>query len=66
MVVFAVIMPLLFVGGHIDFFKQAHKEILDGAKWHYVGYTPIDSTAKSIPLENTITSEKHIIWKLKK
>jgi len=65
MILLAVI-PLLFIGSNLGFFEQASKEIKNGASWHYVGASSLDPNAKSLPIEDLETGEKHILWKLKK
>ena len=65
MIIFALIIPVLFFESNSEFFDQANKELNNGYQWHYIGSTPIDPTAKSISLEDTITNEKRIFWKLK-
>ena len=65
MIIFALIIPVLFFESNSEFFDQANKEMNNGYQWHYIGSTPTDPKAKSISLEDTITNEKRIFWKLK-
>tara|TARA_R100001594_G_scaffold56878_1_gene90820 strand:+ start:6226 stop:6423 length:198 start_codon:yes stop_codon:yes gene_type:complete len=64
--IFLAVIPFLFIGSNLEFFEQASEEIEGGAKWHYVGRTPVDPKAKSLAIEDLETGEKHILWKLKK
>tara|TARA_R100000742_G_C4227992_1_gene50194 strand:- start:406 stop:594 length:189 start_codon:yes stop_codon:yes gene_type:complete len=62
MIVFtALLIPILFLESHKDFFHQAAKERKQGYTWHYVGQKDIDPNAKSIKID-----DKYIVWKLKK
>tara|TARA_R110000796_G_scaffold242977_1_gene365333 strand:+ start:354 stop:575 length:222 start_codon:yes stop_codon:yes gene_type:complete len=57
----------LFVSDNQEFFTKAEEQINQGAKWHYVGKTPLDSRAKSIPAQicDDVCGEPYILWKLK-
>jgi len=55
----------LFVADNQEFLKTVEKEVNEGAKWHYVGPTPIDTKAKQIPLQ-VEKNDPYILWKLKK
>jgi hypothetical protein len=58
----------MFYCDNEEFFKQAYKEMSQGAEWHYVGRQPLDPSAKSIPgriCNEGKCSEPYIMWKLK-
>tara|TARA_Y100001963_G_scaffold150048_1_gene230502 strand:- start:89 stop:298 length:210 start_codon:yes stop_codon:yes gene_type:complete len=64
-----VLIPLAFGLVHYEFVDQVNKDIERGARWHYVGPQPLDSQAKSIPMQEMVDGkpegEPFIIWKLK-
>ena len=64
-----VLIPLAFGLVHYEFFDQAGKENERRARWHYVGPQPLDSQAKSIPMQEMVDGKREgepfIIWKLK-
>ena len=64
-----VLIPLTICIINFSFLTQAGKEIDKGAKWYYVGKQPLDSKAKSLPLQITVngepSGEPFIVWKLK-
>ena len=74
---FAVFLVLIVVGFGVDnkeFFDQVAIDKAKGAKWHYVGKSALDPTAKSIPLqcmtheegkESVPCGEPYIYYKLK-
>tara|TARA_R100000808_G_scaffold15950_1_gene36341 strand:- start:3889 stop:4107 length:219 start_codon:yes stop_codon:yes gene_type:complete len=68
--IFSIVIGGLFLSDNKDFFETAIKEMQQGATWHYVGSSPLDPTAKSIPgqicEEYGTCGEKYILWKLKK
>ena len=73
--VFLILIPVLFMIGNKDFFDQVAIDKAKGAKWHYVGKSALDPTAKSLPLqcwtnevdkESVPCGEPYIYYKLKK
>ena len=73
--VFLILIPVLFMIDHKDFFDKVAIDRAKGAKWHYVGKSALDPTAKSIPLqcmiyeegkESVPCGEPYIYYKLKK
>ena len=74
---FAIFLVLIAVGFGVDnkeFFDQVAIDRAKGAKWHYVGKSALDPTAKSLPLqcwtnEEDVVSvpcgEPYIYYKLK-
>ena len=66
MIIFALIMPILFLESNKDFFKQVEKERNEGYTWHYVGAKPLDEPpVPSLPLQ-VEGEEPFVLWKLKK
>jgi hypothetical protein len=60
-----LIFPILFFSTNKDFFDQVEIEKEMGAKWHYVGKSDLDPTAKAVlPLQHE-GGEPHIYYKLK-
>jgi len=57
----------LFVSSNQEFLKTAEEQVEQGATWHYVGKTPLDLKAQSIPARicDTKCGEPYILWKLK-
>ena len=57
----------LFVADNKEFLDTAEKQISQGAEWHYVGKSPLDPNALSIPLQicNDGCDKPYILWKLK-
>tara|TARA_R110000772_G_scaffold268381_2_gene395212 strand:+ start:539 stop:760 length:222 start_codon:yes stop_codon:yes gene_type:complete len=57
----------LFVADNKEFFDVAEEQIKQGAEWHYVGKSPLDPNAKSIPAQmcDGTCDEPYILWKLK-
>ena len=72
---FLVLIAVLFMTDHKEFFDKAAIDRAKGAEWHYVGKSALDPTAKSIPLqcmiheegkESVPCGEPYIYYKLKK
>tara|TARA_R110002096_G_scaffold122129_2_gene264392 strand:+ start:1348 stop:1563 length:216 start_codon:yes stop_codon:yes gene_type:complete len=58
----------LFVADNKGFLDTAQEQINQGAEWHYVGKSPLDPNAQSIPLQicnDDGCDEPYILWKLK-
>jgi len=57
----------LFITDNQEFFKTVDEQIQQGAEWHYVGKSPLDSNSKSIPAQICMNGcdEPYIMWKLK-
>ena len=67
----ALFMGHQFAVDNKEFFDTVKKEKNEGYEWHYVGKSPLDPTAKHLPLSNCDSSgsncgEPYILWKLKK
>ena len=74
---FAIFLVLIAVGFGVDnkeFFDQVAIDRAKGAEWHYVGKSPLDPTAKSLPLQcwtnevdevSVPCGEPYIYYKLK-
>ena len=64
-----ILIPLAIGIINYEFFDQAGKELDKGARWHYVGKQPLDSKARSLPLQIVVGGEPvgdpFIVWKLK-
>mgnify|MGYP006190079999 CR=1 FL=1 len=71
---FLVLIAVLFMTDHKEFFDQVAIDRAKGAEWHYVGKSALDPTAKSLPLQcmtyeggkSEPCGEPYIIYKLKK
>ena len=70
----AIILALMIsVGGlfgvaNQEFLDTAQEQISQGATWHYVGKSPLDPDALSIPLQicdDDGCDTPYILWKLK-
>ncbi len=61
----AVLIGFLFLADNKEFFDTVEKQRAEGYTWHYVGETPLDPNAKSIPLQ-VEGEDPYILWKLKK
>ena len=57
----------MFIADNEEFFNQVKEQIKQGAEWHYVGKSPLDSNSKSIPAQICMNGcdEPYIMWKLK-
>ena len=72
---FLILISILFMADHKEFFDKVAIDRAKGAEWHYVGKSALDPTAKSIPLQCVETDDDgntspcgdpYIIYKLKK
>jgi|TARA_R110000796_G_scaffold41094_3_gene101440 hypothetical protein len=65
--VFMVSVGSLFGVDNQEFFETVEEQVAQGAKWHYVGKSPLDPNAKSIPAQtcDDVCDEPYILWKLK-
>jgi hypothetical protein len=73
--IFLVIISVAFGVDNKEFFDKVVIDRAKGAEWHYVGKSPLDPTAKSLPLQcwtneeggvSVPCGEPYIYWKLKK
>ena len=55
----------VFCADNQEFLETVNKEKAEGYEWHYVGVTPPDPKAKSVPLQ-VEGQDPYILWKLKK
>ena len=49
--VFLILIPVLFMIDHKEFFDKVAIDRAKGAEWHYVGKSALDPTAKALPLQ---------------
>ena len=67
-----ILALMISVGGlfgldNQEFLRIVERQVEQGAEWHYVGKSPLDPNAKSIPLQmcDDVCDEPYILWKLK-
>ena len=71
--VFLILIPVLFMIDHKEFFDKVAIDRAKGAEWHYVGKSALDPTAKSLSLQcmtyeggkSVPCGEPYIYYKLK-
>tara|TARA_R110000765_G_scaffold176085_1_gene281067 strand:+ start:96 stop:311 length:216 start_codon:yes stop_codon:yes gene_type:complete len=65
----AIVMSFgsLFIADNQEFLDTAQEQISQGATWHYVGKSPLDPDALSIPLQicDDGCDDPYILWRLK-
>ena len=67
-----ILALMISVGGlfgldNQEFLRIVERQVEQGAEWHYVGKSPLDPDALSIPLQmcDDGCDEPYILWKLK-
>ena len=68
-----LILALISVGGLLgldnqEFLETVEEQVAQGAEWHYVGKSPLDPNALSIPLQicdDDGCDDPYILWRLK-
>ena len=50
-----------------EFLETVEAQVKQGAEWHYLGKSPLDPNAQSIPAQmcDDACDEPYILWKLK-